>query len=47
MVKGLHHRRGGYLWPCLAVAALASVLAFPDKWQVGKINLAVVPFALT
>ncbi len=47
IVQGLHHRRGGYLWPCLAVAALASVLVFPDRWQVGKVNLAVVPFALT
>ncbi|MFB0534421.1 MAG: glycosyltransferase family 39 protein [Anaerolineae bacterium] len=47
VVKGLHHRRGGYLWSCLAAAALASVLAFPDKWQVGKVNLALVPFALT
>jgi 4-amino-4-deoxy-L-arabinose transferase-like glycosyltransferase len=45
--KGLHHRRGGYLWPCLAAAALVSVLVFPDKWQVGKVNLSVVPFALT
>ena len=47
VVKGLYHRRSGYLWPCLAVAALASVLVFPDKWQAGKVNLAVVPFALT
>jgi len=47
VVKGLHHRRGGYLWPCLAIAALVSVLVFPDTWQVGKVNLAVVPFALT
>jgi 4-amino-4-deoxy-L-arabinose transferase-like glycosyltransferase len=47
VVKGLHHWPGGCLWPCLAVAAMASVLAFPDAWQVGKVNLSVVPFALT
>lgn len=47
VVKGLHHWRGGYLWPCLAVVALASALVFPDKWQVGRVNLSVVPFALT
>jgi len=47
VVKELYHRRGGYLWPCLAVAAMASVFVFPDAWQVGKINLSVIPFALT
>jgi len=47
VVKGLHYRLGGYLWSCLAIAALTSVFVFPDKWQVGRVNLSIVPFALT
>jgi 4-amino-4-deoxy-L-arabinose transferase-like glycosyltransferase len=35
------------LTPALFFIGAVAVLAFPDRWQVGEVNLAVAPFALT
>jgi len=39
--------RGVYPWLVLLIITMSSVFLLPNRWQIGNLNLAVVPFALT